>query len=73
MPGGSCRAAGPRPRALDLLRVEAQRARERQELLAEDECPAQLADLTEGQTNQNEQIANVPSSPERPSSVSSVR
>ena len=36
-------------------------------------APMEFADLDERETNQNEQMVKMPSSPERPSSVSSTR
>ena len=58
---------------LELLAVEAQRAGEREQLLAELSRPSGSPISESAATSQNEQIVNVPSSPCRPSSVSSTR
>ena len=64
----------PAAARVDLLGVEPERAGERQQLLAQLPGALHLADRSaSADTSQNEQIVKVPSSPARPSSVSSTR
>ena len=57
---------------VELLRIEAERRGHAQEPLHQVTRALQLADDASAETSQKEQIRNVPSLPDRPSSVSSV-
>ena len=59
---------------VDLLGVQEQRAGEREQLLEQRPGPFRSRrSIASAETSQNEQIVNVPSSPESPSSVDSTR
>ena len=64
----------PAAHGVDLFRVQTERAREGQELLAQPASTRTCSPIsTSADTSQNEQIVKVPSSPVMPSSVSSTR
>ena len=58
---------------VELLGVEAERRGHAQQPLHQVAGPLRSPTIASAETSQNEQIRNVPSLPDRPSSVSSVR